>query len=116
MIKTNKLPIGIVTALSTWTSVYAGDNIPKEVQLDKVNEALSGYQNLIGDIVQGLSYIALLTCVLALVLQFVRLAMNPNNNLIRSVCLKNIGGTLITAGILGGWNLLLHLIISSTLL
>lgn len=119
MIKTEKIPVRVLivaSALSVATNIYAGGNIPKDADIDKVNEALSGYQALIGEIVQGLSYIALLSCILALVLQLVRLAMCPNNAMLRTVCLRNIGGTLITAGVLGGWNLMLHIIITSTLL
>lgn len=110
--------IDLLTILGVYLFVAIQEikaELPPGASEEKINEALGGYQDAVGMIVQGLSIFGVLTAILALIFQLVRLSMHSNNPMIRQVILRNIGGTLIGVGILGGWNIIVHLVISSTL-
>lgn len=80
----------------------------------KMNEALGGYQKVIGGIVGGLSLLGVLTAILALIFLLVRLSMYSTNPMARQMIIRNIFGTLIAVAILGCWNIILYLVLTST--
>lgn len=95
--------------VSNWVPSGSSGITAQQQQVNNINTELGEFQGLLSIVNNGMIGLCLLTCILALIYQLVKLSM-ANGPSERSLAIKGIGTIAICLVILGGLELILRLI------